>query len=172
MLLPERLIMKEIAHGHGDKGMAFYEYEDADGLGVVLDSRRPDSRSRFVETYRFKWLPDQTFTSYGALHAAVARLSYVDTQAEKAKWPQLTYVRESLGGTKGSCWFHTDQPGTHSGEIATCWIHGCADLARLCAQCTEAAQTDPQVIVRARDKRIADVAARAALRLQGATNGQ
>lgn len=33
MRLPEQLMMRELAHGHGAKGMAFYIYEDVDGLG-------------------------------------------------------------------------------------------------------------------------------------------
>lgn len=75
MKLPESLVMSELAHGHGAKGMAFYLYEDVDGLGVVSEARRESSRHRFIETYRFKWLPDHVFSGYAALRAAVEALT-------------------------------------------------------------------------------------------------
>lgn len=161
MLLPENLKMKNTAHGHGAKGMAFYSYEDAEGLGVMVDARRKTGRDPFVETFRFRWLPGGEFASYRDLREGVAALTEEQVAAEKAKWPQLsreTVEREaSLGG---KCWSHTDRPATHSGCIQRSWHEFDVSIAMLCEECAAASATDPGVIERASAKRIADVAER------------
>lgn len=160
MQFPKDLKMKERAHGHGAKGLAFYSYEDCAGLGVELDVRRQDRRSRFLESWRFRWLPDQVFATYSDLCAAVAALSDEAIAAEKTKWPRLHSIVEKSGPTNGSCWLHPDRPARFRGSIETCWIRGCIDMALLCEQCAEAAQADPLVIQRAVRQRHADVARR------------
>jgi hypothetical protein len=161
MKLPQQLTMREVVHGRGDKGMAFYGYEDIDGLGVVIDARRKNGRSAFVETYRFKWLPDQEFASYQALRNTVELLTDEDIAAERAKWPRLSDegVRERTAGS-GNCWTHKDRPSTHHAFARTSWISGDGLSAMLCAECAQQAATDVTVIVRASDQRRADVLAR------------
>jgi len=159
MKLPESLVMSELAHGHGAKGMAFYLYEDVDGLGVVSEARRESSRHRFIETYHFKWLPDHVFSGYAALRAAVEALTDEAIAAERANWPkQSAPLRERTGG--GSCWLHAGRPATHFGWVETCWIAGCGHAAALCTECAAAAATDLGVIERANQQRKADVLAR------------
>lgn len=162
MKLPEKLSMHESLHGTGAKGMAVYMYEDNEGLGVVQETRRENGRSPFLTCFQFKWLPDQSFGSYGALCAAVAELSDEAIAAEKAKWPQMrdNSLTERDDST-GTCFKHTDRPATHTGSIDTCWIPGTGEFARLCAECAGAAATgDASVIHAASAQRRADVAAR------------
>jgi hypothetical protein len=161
MHLPENLTMMNTAHGHGDKGMAFYTYEDADGLGVLLDARRKDGRSPFVETWRFRWLPYVEARTYNELRDAVGALCNEEQVADqKAKWPQMPKPpAPSLGGV-GRCWLHTDRPRTHSGWVQTSWHQFDGLTAMLCDECAAAAATDPTGIVRASEARRADVAAR------------
>lgn len=152
--------MKNTAHGHGDKGMAFYEYQDAEGVGIVMDARRESGRHPFVETWRFRWVPNIVFHSLDMLLAALRDLPDATVDAEKAKWPVMREaVRERSIGT-GNCWLHTDKPGTHSGWLQGSWIESDCEIAMLCEDCAQQAQTDPMVIRRASEKRIADVAAR------------
>lgn len=162
MKLPDALTMREAAHGHGDKGMAFYQYEDTEGLGVVQDVRRATSRERFIGVFRFKWLPDRDFATFGELQAAVAELTDEAIAAEKAKWPQLrepARLRHERSSS-GHCWTHKDQPATHTAHVWTCWIRGCGIIGILCAECAATTATDPMVVVRASEQRRADVKAR------------
>lgn len=162
MKLPEKVTIKTTAHGHGDKGLAFYTYEDGEGLGIICDARRSDSRSPFVESWRFRWLPDQVFHSFAEVVEALRVLPDAAVQAEKAKWPVLEHLvergPESLGS--GRCWLHTDRPATRRAYALTCWITSAGTTALLCEECAADAIKDVAVVIRASEKRIADVAAR------------
>lgn len=166
MKLPEDISMKNTAHGHGAKGMAFYSYEDTAGLGVLVDARRAHGRAPFIETWRWRWLPGQHFGGYQELRAAAAELSDEQVAAERAKWPQLLKPpRERIGGSATGCWLHQDRPATHNGTVQDSWLESDCTMALLCAECAAAAASDPQVIVRASVQRAADVAARPMPRL-------
>lgn len=161
MKLPEKVSLKMRAHGHGAKGMAFYTYQDVEGLGVLCDSRRASGREPFVETWRFAWLPDETFADLGAL---VERLRVVPDEAiaaEKAIWPRLGAVTDrGEDPPTGSCWLHPDRPATHTAFAATCWFAGAGVLAILCSECATAAADDASVVTDAGSQRESDVAAR------------
>lgn len=162
--IPEQLQLTVTAHGHGDKGMAFYSYEDADGLGVLLDARRESRNAPFVETWRFRWLPDREFPNFVELRAAANALTKEAVFAEKAKWPQLVdppRLRNSRGSAS-SCWSHKDRPATHLAWAQACWYRYDGVTALLCDECASAAATDPAVITRASEQRRSDVAARRA----------
>lgn len=159
--LPAKLTMTLEVHGHGAKGMAFYASE-ARGYDVLLDSRRKDGRSPFVDTWRYRWLPEQTFPNFAALREAVNALAPEAIAAERARWPQL--VRDASerleGGSNTHCWLHKDRPATHNAWVQTSWHKYDGLSALICADCAEAAKTDPGVIVRASEQRRADCAAR------------
>lgn len=155
MNLPEVVNMRNTAHGSGANGMAFYSYEAGD---VLMDARRKDGRSPFVETWRYRWLPDGEFHTYADLRDAVNVLSDVQIAAERAKWPQRPKPpTPSQAPYGGKCWLHTDRPRTHSGWVQTCWHKFDGLTAMLCTECAEQAATDPGVIVRASEQRRADV---------------
>lgn len=161
MKLPAKLSMNEIAHGTGDKGMAFYMYEDTQDLGVVMEARRECRKHGFVETFEFKWLPDQTFPSYAALCAAVDALTDEQIAAEKARWPQLAEGVRERAAITGGCWLHIDRVGRYFASAHTCWIGACAAHAMLCEECAaEVVITGPSVVLRANEARRAHVAAR------------
>lgn len=160
MKLPSKLSMKELAHGHGERGMAFYTYEDTEGFGVVMEARREAGARLFIETYRFAWLPHQVYGSYSALCAALEALTDEQVAAEKALWPQMREPIREDRGQVGGCWIHPDQPATHFGSALTCWIAARAAHAMLCEAC--AAEAGPAVIMRASEARRAQVAARRA----------
>lgn len=157
MQLPEHLSMKNTKHGHGPQGLAFYRYEDAGGLGILLDVRRQSAGERFVETWRFRWLPEGEFRTYEALRAAVAELTDEALAAERAKWPQMPEPPAPSSGNS-DCWLHPDRKATHRAWVQTCWHRFDGLTALLCAQCGAAAATDPTVVVRASDARKAYVA--------------
>lgn len=159
MHLPEQPTMNNTAHGHGDKGMAFYTYEDAQGLGVLLDVRRSHGRAPFIETWRYRWLPEATFGYYSELRQAVEALTEEQEAAERAKWPQMPLPPHPRTGPGNSrCWLHTDRPATHMGRVRTSWHLHDGTRAMLCGECATAAAADPAVIVRASDARKAYVA--------------
>jgi hypothetical protein len=160
MKLPATISMKNTAHGHGNKGMAFYTYEDVEGLGVICDARRRDARSPFVESWRFRWLPDMVFPDMARLIEAIRVLPDEAVEAEKAKWPVLARDTLERDTPQNKCWLHPDRPSTHTAYALTCWIESAGQFAPLCAECAVAADTDPGVVVRAGERRRADCAAR------------
>jgi len=163
MKLPTNPSMRNTKHGHGASGMAFYSYEN-EASGVLCDVRRQTAREVFKETWRYRWLPDREFGTYVALWQAVEALTDDAIAAERAKWPQMPEPpKPSLGGI-GCCWLHPDRPRTHYGWVQLCWHKYDGMSAMLCAGCAEDAAADPDIIVRASEKRKADVAARQALR--------
>lgn len=161
MDLPANPNMKNTAHGHGAKGMAFYSYEDAHGLDVMLDARRKTGREAFKETWRYRWLPGGEFATYEALRAAVAPLTAEQIAAEKAKWPQMIEPPEpSVESQSAKCWLHTDARRTHHGWVQASWHEYDCITALICEACATAAATDPAVIVRASEARRAYCAQR------------
>lgn len=143
--LPEQVKMKSTAHGSGARGMAFYWYSDADELGVELEARRETRNHQFIETYRFRWLPDREFNNYQALRIATSVLTDEAIAAEKARWPQLGEVRPDLPGNK--CTRHRDRPSVLRAEAKTCWIPFLGSFCGLCAECAPAASGNGQGIV-------------------------
>lgn len=91
MKLPEKLSMRETAHGHGAKGMAFYTYADG-AIGVHMEARRASSRERFVESFWWAYMPGQTFPTYRALCEAALSVTEEQMEAERAMYP---YVRSA-----------------------------------------------------------------------------
>lgn len=89
MIVPDNIIMRETAHGHGAHGMAFYGYEDIAGLGVQMEARRESSRCAFIETWLHKALPERQFATLAELRAAAATLSDEQVAAEAAQYPRF-----------------------------------------------------------------------------------
>lgn len=138
MKIPAQFKVKETAHGHGDKGMAFYTEEDTEGIGLVRDIRRESSRHLFVSTWRFKWLPDRVFGTVSELAEAVEALTDEQIAAEKAKWPVLTKTTDTSGKDwPNTCWRHRDRKGVLQASAATCWIGGQGLIVSLCSECAE-----------------------------------
>ncbi len=75
MNIPETIKIHETVHGHGAKGMAFYGYEDASGLGIRMEARRENGRSPFIETWFVDALPNREFPTFAALRDAVFSLT-------------------------------------------------------------------------------------------------
>lgn len=163
MNMPHDIKMEVTAHGHGAKGMAFYSYEDVSGLDVTLDARRENGRSGFVETWRYRWLPNQEFRTYSDLRAAVATVPDEAIAVEKAKWPKLVEPPEESQGNS-NCWRHPDVKATHHGCVQLSWHRYDVQMAMLCGKCADAAATDAGVIVLASEQRTKDVADRQAER--------
>lgn len=148
MRLPPGLKLRNTAHGSGDRGMAFYNHEDTQGLGVVMQARRESHRAPFVETWRFRWLPDQVFSTFAELARALEPLTAEQIAAEKARWPRLTKVTDLAGKDwPNKCMRHRDRPGVIQASVETCWIPGLGLIASLCDECRPAATGDGQGVV-------------------------
>lgn len=156
---PAIIKMRITAQGHGGDGMVFRRFEDSKGLDIMLAEGFENDRAPFKQTWRYRWLPGGEFASYDELRAAVAALTPQQIAAEKAQWPKLIEPPEENGG-ECECWFHTDRNATHIGQVQISWHED--DSAPICAECADVAKTDPNVIVRAIDKRRANVAERRA----------
>lgn len=161
MKIPGQFKVKETAHGHGDKGMAFYTEEDTEGLGLVREIRRESSRHPFIAMWRFKWLPDRVFSSINELAQAVEALTDDQIAAEKAKWPVLTGTTDISGKDwPNRCWRHRDRKAVLQAYVATCWIPGEGGIASLCDECAEGVSADD--VIEVLEERRAQVAARKA----------
>ena len=161
MILPDDLKLRNTAHGSGAQGMAFYTYEDSAGLGVVMQARREHGRARFIQTWRFMWLPDHVCASFQELADAVLPLTDADIAAEKACWPQLGAVRNLIGtNSPNTCMRHRDRPGVIQVGVDTCWIPGQGLIASLCDECRPAATGNGQGVVDIMEERRRQVAAR------------
>lgn len=153
--------MKVMMFGDGAKGMAFQRALDVSGLGVILEARREDRHSPFVQTWRYRWLPNRAFSSYAELLRIVNGLDDAAIERERAAWPKAT---EFVSETTNPCWLD-GQPGAVFITVQTSWCE--YGGAPLCATCGELAKADPGVVVRAGEKRAADVAARKPLAIGG-----
>lgn len=143
MKLPADLKIKNTAHGHGAKGMAFYTDEDTAGLGVVRDMRRESGRHPFVATWRFRWLPNRAFLSFRDLEVALEQVTDEQVAAEKAKWPALAEVTDLTDKEwPNKCWRHRDRPAAIQACVRCSWIHGDVVVASLCAECGKDVDAD------------------------------
>lgn len=159
MRLPPGLKIRNTAHGSGDRGMAFYMHEDTAGLGIVMTARRETGRAPFIETWRFRWLPDQQFATIAELARALEPLSPEDIAAEKARWPRLGNVRVLDAETPNRCMRHRDRHGVIQASVQTCWIPSVGLIASLCEECRPAATGNGQGVVEILEERRRQVAA-------------
>lgn len=157
-MLPEHIELRNTARGHGDKGLAFYSYEDTQGLGVLVDARRQTHRAPFVETWRYRWLPGVEAPHYAGLRTLANCLTETEVAAERAKWPQMKAPPRERTLANGQCWLHRDRPASHFGSVQTSWVTSDLQSAMLCGSCAVDAAADPLVIVRASEARRAWVA--------------
>jgi hypothetical protein len=160
MHIPPGLKIRNTMHGTGAHGMAFYVHEDTAGLGIVMTARRENSRSAFIETWRFRWLPDQVFSTIAELARALEPLTDEQIAAEKARWPRLGKVTDLIGKDwPNSCMRHRQRPGVIQASVSTCWIPGQGLIASLCEECRGAATSNGQGVVDIMEERRLRVAA-------------
>jgi hypothetical protein len=160
MRFPPGLHLRNTIHGTGERGMAYYVHEDTAGLGIVMTARRESSRAPFVETWRFRWLPDQVFSTVAELARALEQLTDEQIAAEKARWPSLGTVRELAGtNSPNTCMRHRDRPAVIQAGVDTCWIRGQGLIASLCEECRPAATGNGQGVVDIMEERRRKVAA-------------
>jgi hypothetical protein len=160
MRFPPGLQLRNTIHGTGDRGMAFYVHEDTAGFGIVMTARRESRRASFVETWRFRWLPDQVFSTVAELASALEQLTDEQIAAEKARWPRLGNVRELAGtNSPNTCMRHRDRPAVIQAGVDTCWIPGLGLIASLCEECRPAATGNGQGVVDIMEERRRKVAA-------------
>lgn len=171
MHIPEDLDMRETAHGHGANGMAFYGYEDAAGLGVQMQARRENGRSRFVETWFHVALPERAFASLVELRAAVATLTDEQIAAEAAKYPHFRSIKtDTCGNACRLCPRRPYKPGprikhdTTRVSIAKCWRVATDSSCSLCADHLKQFEGKPAELVAALEAEVAERKARAAAR--------
>ncbi len=104
MKIPTHLTMREVAHGVGARGLAFYEYEDTTGLGVQMQARRESSRTSFVETWYHVALPERSFATLAELAASVDVLTDDQIAAEASNYPRFRSVKpDSCGNACRLC---------------------------------------------------------------------
>lgn len=161
MHIPE-LTFRETKHGHGARGMYFYEYADTAGMGVRVQIRREaDARSE-TQTWWIDALPGQTFDSVQALQASAERPTEEQAAAERAKWPQVEMEPE-FEGSLNRCRLCPREPHSQANHRAT--IHGAwkhiSHYAGLCDEHAKLAE-NPAALVAALDEEIAARNARAA----------
>jgi hypothetical protein len=98
MKLPTHLTMRQTAHGSGARGLAFYEYEDAAGLGVQMQARRESYGAAFVETWYHVALPERSFGTFAELAGAVDALTDEQIAAEAANYPRFRSIKPDSCG--------------------------------------------------------------------------
>lgn len=152
--IPTEIKMRTDTFGDGAKGMAFQIDHDTAGLGVACEARRKDGRSPFVSTWRYRWLPDRAFGTFGELREAVNELDEAAIEAEKQLWPQPYEIERDPCQSK--CWLD-GAAGSTFVTVRTSW-HEYAS-APLCPACAAMAKDDPMVVVRAVEARRAHVRA-------------
>ncbi len=147
--IPANLSMRTNTFGDGAKGMAFQIDEDTAGLGVSCTARREDRRSPFVSTWRYRWLPDQEFTTFAAMRDAVNALDDAAIEAEKRQWPK-PYEADREPSPTAKCWLDGERGATFV-TVRISWHE--YDSAPLCPACQMKAATDPLVVVSAVEAR-------------------
>ncbi len=168
MIIPNELTMRETAHGHGANGMAFYGYEDTEGLGVQMDMRRESSRNRFVETWFHVALPEQQYSSYAELRAAVATPTNEQIAIEASKYPHFRSVKPDTCGN--ACRLCPRPPYTGARvkhnttrvQIAKCWRAATDWSLSLCTNHLAQFAGKPAELVAALNAELAERKARAA----------
>ena len=100
MKVPAQIKLRETAHGHGAKGMAFYDYEDAEGLGIQMQARRENGRSPFIETWFFEYLPDRRFETFAALASVLTEMTDEQIEAEASKYPRFSRIEPDTCGNR------------------------------------------------------------------------
>jgi hypothetical protein len=169
MDIPEKFRIREVIHGHGAKGLAFYGYEDVLGLGVQMEARRGDRRSPFVETWWLAALPDVSFGTLAALRLAAAEITDEAVAAEAAKYPFIRSAKpDECGNACRLCERPTTWPcpkyDTTRVSIATNWRAATDDFASLCADHMAQYQGDPSGLLAALSAEVAERKARAEAR--------
>lgn len=142
MLIPTDLHYRVYLHGHGDNGLAFYEYEDVQGLGVMVNAKRQDKRANWVETYYLRALPGQSFATLTDLAAAAALVTEAEAAAEAAMYPYIrTVAPDTCGNRCRLCPPSPYVPGqarvhhnTTRVTVATCWRTAYDFTLSLCAE--------------------------------------
>ena len=138
MEIPNTVTLRETFHGSGDKGMAVYGHEDTAGLGIMMEARRKDGRSPFVETWWLAALPDQSFATLAELQRAAAAISEEDRECEAARYPLIRSAeKDSCGNACRLC----ERPATWPRPkydttrvlVAVCWHPHTDWAASLCA---------------------------------------
>lgn len=164
MLIPNNVHFRIRMHGHGDKGMAIYEEEDVQGLGIMIKARRETAHAKWVETFYLKALPGREFSRYTDLVAAAAQVTDENAAAEAAMYPYVRTVAPDRCGNRcrlcppgpyvpGQGRVHHD---TTRVTIATCWREAHDFSLSLCAEHAK------QYLGNAADLLAADVQAREA----------
>jgi hypothetical protein len=101
MNIPEHIELRETAHGHGEKGMAFYAYADTANLGIRMEARRQNRRSRFIETWYLDALPQREFRSFEALREAALPLTAEEVEARTTKlYPRIRQIEPDSCGNR------------------------------------------------------------------------
>lgn len=129
MLIPDNLHYRVHMHGHGDNGMAFYEYEDVQGLGVMINARRENKGAKWVETFYLRALPGQSFATYIELVAAAEKVTEAEAAEEAAMYPYIrTMAPDTCGNRCRLCPTAPYVPGqgrvhynTARVTVARCW---------------------------------------------------
>lgn len=165
--IPAEIQMRTDTYGDGAKGMAFQIDNDTAGLGVNLTVRREKRGAPWVPVWRYRWLPDRTFSTFPELRDAVNALDDASIEAEKQRWPQhLEADREPSPTAK--CWLDGVE-GCRFITVRSSW-HEYAS-APLCPACESRAKTDPRVVIEAVEARVARVRSRPSLTGGGPSDG-
>lgn len=154
--IPAEIQMRTETYGDGAKGMAFQIDNDTGGLGVSCEARRKDGRSPFVSTWRYRWLPDREFKTFGELREAVNALDDAAIEAEKQRWPQPYEIDREPSDT-AKCWLD-GVVGSTFVTVRSSWHE--YESAPLCPSCEARAKADPRVVLQAVEARKAWVRSR------------
>ncbi len=164
MLIPDNLHFRVHMHGHGDNGLAFYEYEDVQGLGIMINAKRENKRAKWVETFYLRALPGQSFATYVDLVTAAEKVTEAEATEEAAMYPYIRTVAPDTCGNR--CRLCPPAPyipeqgrvryETTRVTVARCWRTAYDFALSLCAVHA------PQYQCSARELLAADAAAREA----------
>jgi len=170
MDIPEKIGVKNTAHGHGAKGLAWYGYEDTSGLGIRMEARRKDGRSPFVETWFLDALPGREFASFGDLREAALPLTPEEVEAAtSAMYPLIKDVAPDTCGNRCRLCPRTpmfnaagerDMHETWRVTLAYSWKD--SHPLSLCADHLERFEKDPKGLRDAVEAEVAERRARAA----------
>lgn len=143
-------------HGSGENGMSSYEY-GCRTTGVMLQVKRQSRQHRFQETWFHSALPEQGFSTYQALRAAVLAAPADQLRAELGRYPRLEPVKkDSCGNACRFCPPSDRAPGqprvkhdTWLFIVATQWRAAYSACASLCEDHKHLYESDPQGFLQA-----------------------
>lgn len=154
--IPDRLNLREAAHGRGANGLAFYIHR-SDEHGVQEEARREARGAPWLTAYTSDHLPEKEFKTFGELRDAVQKA--YDAGELKEFVPSVLSADPKptvgVGSGTGLCYLCRGE-WTHTVRAKTGWRKADEAIIPSCVGCVDAVTKDPIAAIMARRKWCAD----------------